>query len=193
MSCQRHERLCAAEHLIQSYPSLLVSQTPPLCSAASPPPPLGDSSCRTHENCMHAEHIIVIFYIFFSFYSMYLVLFSIVLHRTIVTVYTNSMFLHNYLWQMNQIIHLSPVGCFTPVRGKTVQKKKREEAGSSACHFTYSPKTQQELNFGKSLIISYRVNALQLNFLEILYHILSSHKSSQTNKCKIFAPYDTPQ
>ena len=35
----------------------------------------------------------------------------------------------------------------------------------SACHFTYSPKTQQEQNFGKVLIISYRINALQLNFL----------------------------
>ena len=45
------------------------------------------------------------------------------------------------------------------------------------CHFTYSPKTKQEQNFRKSLIISYRVNALQLNFLEILYHILLSHES----------------
>ena len=48
----------------------------------------------------------------------------------------------------------------------------------SACHFTYSPKTQEEQNFRKSFIISCTVNALQLNFLEILcYHILSSHKS----------------
>ena len=47
----------------------------------------------------------------------------------------------------------------------------------SACHFTYSSKTQQEQNLRKSLIISYRVNALQLNFQEILcYHILSLHK-----------------
>ena len=38
----------------------------------------------------------------------------------------------------------------------------------SACHFTYSPKTRLEQDFRKSLIISYRVNALQLNFLEIL-------------------------
>ena len=53
---------------------------------------------------------------------MYLVLFSIVLYRTIVTVNTGNIFLYNYLWQMNQIIHLSPVGCFTPARGKTVQK-----------------------------------------------------------------------
>ena len=59
---------------------------------------------------------------------MYLVLFSIVLHRTIVTVYTENIFLYNYLWQMHQIIHLSPVGCFTPARGKTVQKN-REVAG----------------------------------------------------------------
>ena len=53
---------------------------------------------------------------------MYLVLFSIVLCRTIVTVYTDNIFLYNYLRQMHQIIHLSPVGCFTPARGKTVQK-----------------------------------------------------------------------
>ena len=39
----------------------------------------------------------------------------------------------------------------------------------SVCHVTYSPKTQQDKNFRKSLIISYRVNALQLNFLEILF------------------------
>ena len=26
-------------------------------------------------------------------------------------------------WEVVQIIHLSPVGCFTPARGKTVQKK----------------------------------------------------------------------
>ena len=51
---------------------------------------------------------------------MYLVLFSIiVLYKTIVTVCTDDIFLHNYLQQMHQIIHLSPVGCFTPARGKT--------------------------------------------------------------------------
>ena len=65
----------------------------------------------------------------------------------------------------------------------------------NACHFTYSPKTQQEHNFRKSSIISYWVNAWQLNFLKIFcYHILSSHKSlAQINKCKIFALYDFPQ
>ena len=41
--CHRRERVCAAERLIQSYLSLLVSQTPPLCSDASPPQPLGDA------------------------------------------------------------------------------------------------------------------------------------------------------
>ena len=34
----------------------------------------------------------------------------------------------------------------------------------NACHFTYSPNEQ---HFRKSLIISFRVNALQLNFLEL--------------------------
>ena len=83
-------------------------------------------NCRTHENCMHAEQIIIIFHIFYCiFCSMYLVLFSIVLCRTIVTVYTDNIFLHTYLWQMYQIIHLSPVGCFTPALGKSVQKNRK--------------------------------------------------------------------
>ena len=63
-------------------------------------------------------------YIFFIFCSLYLLLFLIVLCRTIVTVYTDNIFLYNYLWQMHQIIHLSPVGCFTPARGKSVQKNR---------------------------------------------------------------------
>ena len=91
-------------------------------------------SCRTHENCMHAEQIIIIFYIFFFiFCSMYLVFFSIVLYRTIVTVYTDNIFLYNYLRQMHQIICLSPVGCFTPARGKTVQKN-HEVSGVNKGH-----------------------------------------------------------
>ena len=40
----------------------------------------------------------------------------------------------------------------------------------SECYFTHSPKTQQEQNFKKSLIIPYRVKTLQLAFLEILGH-----------------------
>ena len=76
--------------------------------------------CRANNNYFR--------YIFFTFYSMYLVLFSIVLHTTIVTVYTNNIFLYNFLWQMHQIIHLSPVGCFPPARGKTMQKN-REVSG----------------------------------------------------------------
>ena len=86
-------------------------------------------SCRINENCMHAEQIIIIFYIFyFIFCSMYLVLFSIVLYRTRVTVYTDNIFLYNYRQQMHQIIYLSPVGCFTPARGKSVQTN-REVSG----------------------------------------------------------------
>ena len=64
---------------------------------------------------------------------MYLVLFSIVLYSTIVTVYTDDIFLYNYLRQIHQIIHLSQVRCFTPARGKTVQKN-REVAGLRAFH-----------------------------------------------------------
>ena len=77
-------------------------------------------ACRANNNYF--------LHIFFIFCSMYLVLFSIVLYRTIVTIYTDNIFLYNYLWQMHQIIHLSPVGCFTPARGKTVQKN-REVSG----------------------------------------------------------------
>ena len=66
---------------------------------------------------------IIIFCIFiFIFFSMYLVLFSIILYRAIVTVYTDNIFLYNYPRQMRQIIHLSSVGCFTPAWRKTVQK-----------------------------------------------------------------------
>ena len=90
---------------------------------------VGRRSCGTHENWMHAEQIIIIFYIiFFIFCSMYLVSFSIVQYRTIVTVYTDNIFLYDYLLQMHQIIHLSPVGCFNPARGKTVEKN-REVSG----------------------------------------------------------------
>ena len=75
-------------------------------------------SCRTHENCMHAGQIIIIFHIFILiFCSMYLVLFTIVLYRTIVTVYTDNICIYNY-----QIIHFSQVGCFTLARGKSMQK-----------------------------------------------------------------------
>ena len=82
-------------------------------------------SCRTHENCIHVEQTIIIFYIFlFIFCSMYLVLFSIVLYRTIVTVYTDNIFLYNYPLQMHQIIHLSPVWCFSPARYKSMQKNR---------------------------------------------------------------------
>ena len=59
---------------------------------------------------------------------MYLILFSIVLHRTIVTVYTGNIFLYNYRRQLHQIIHHSLVGCFTPAWGKRVQKN-REVSG----------------------------------------------------------------
>ena len=72
---------------------------------------------------------IIIDYFLYIFCSMYLVLFSIVLYRTIVTVYTGNIFLYNYLRQMHQIIHLSPVGCFTPARGKTVQKNREVSMG----------------------------------------------------------------
>ena len=39
--------------------------------------------------------------IFFIICSLYLLLFLIILYRTIVTVYTDNIFLYNYLWQMH--------------------------------------------------------------------------------------------
>ena len=126
--------LCAAELIIQSYLPLLVSQTPSLGSDASTPPALLTQlsypwplhACRANNNYF--------LYIYFIFCSMYLVLFSIVLHRTIVTVYTDNTFLYNYLWQMPQIIHLSPVECFTPALGKTMHKN-REVSGVKVNRF----------------------------------------------------------
>ena len=126
MPCQLRERFCAAERLIQSYLSLLVSQTPSLSRDASPPQPLGDAVSQLHA-CRANNYFLYI--IFFIFCSLYLLLFLIVLYSTIVTVYTDNIFLYNYLWQMYQIIHLSPVGCFTPVRGKTVQKNREGKRG----------------------------------------------------------------
>ena len=73
---------------------------------------------------LHACRANQIYFLYFIFCSMYLVLFSIVLYRTIVTIYTDNIFIYNYLWQMHQIIHLSLVGCFTRARGKTVQKNR---------------------------------------------------------------------
>ena len=84
---------------------------------------------------MGAEKIMIIFYIFiFIFCSLYLVLFSIVLYRTIVTVYADNIFLYNYLRQMHQILHLSPVGCFTPARSKIVQINREVSGVNTIMH-----------------------------------------------------------
>ena len=70
---------------------------------------------------LHACRAINIYFLcIFIFCSMYLVLFSIVLYRTIVTVYTDNICQYNYIWQSHKIIYLSPVGCFTPARDKTI-------------------------------------------------------------------------
>ena len=64
----------------------------------------------------------------------------------------------------------------------------------NACYFTYSQNEQLEQHFRKSFIISYIVNLLQLNFLELLYNFCRLTKvQAQINKCKIFAPYDSTQ
>ena len=53
---------------------------------------------------------------------MYLLLFPIVLYRTIVTVYTYNIFVYNYLRQMHEIIHLSPVGVLPQPEVKACKK-----------------------------------------------------------------------
>ena len=119
LSCQRRERLYAGEcldHPVSSitsgYSNTITRQRRITISA------IARCSCHPHENCMHAKQIIII-YIYIYICYMYLVLFSIVLYRTIVTVCTDNIIQHNYLPQMHQIIHLSPVGCFSPARGKS--------------------------------------------------------------------------
>ena len=121
------EVVCSWAHH-PSYLPLLVSQTPSLGGDASRPPalltqlsyPWKPHACRANNNYF--------LYILFYFLLMCMVLFSIVLYRTIVTVYSDNIFLYNYLRQMHQIIHLSPLWCFTTARGKSVQKN-REVSG----------------------------------------------------------------
>ena len=55
LSYQRRERLSAAERLIQSYLSLLLSQTPSLCSDASSPPRLRDAVVPMKTTCMQSK------------------------------------------------------------------------------------------------------------------------------------------
>ena len=77
--------------------------------------------CRANNN----------YFLYISFYFLIYV-FGIVLNcifRTIVTLYTDNIFLYNYLQQMHYIIHLSPVGSFTPARGKKHAKKTRGKRG----------------------------------------------------------------
>ena len=64
-------------------------------------------ACRANNN----------YFIYFLFFcSIYLVLFSIVLYRTIVTVYTENIFLYNSRRQMHQINYLSAVGFYPSPR-----------------------------------------------------------------------------
>ena len=110
--------------------------------------------CRTHENGMHAEQIIIIFYIYLKiFCCMYLVLFSIVLYRTIVTVYADNIFLYNYPWQMHEIIHHSLVGCCTPARGKTVQKNCEVSGDKPALHDSSDSIMQEPILINMSWLI----------------------------------------
>ena len=130
---------CWAHHPFLSTTS--VSQTPTLGSDASPPPTLLTQlsypwilhACRANDNYF--------LYIYFYFLLHW---FGIVLNCII---QNNSYCLHrqyfsiNYLRQMHQIIHLSPVGCFTPARCKTVQKN-REVSGVMLCKLQHTRKSR---------------------------------------------------
>ena len=131
LSCQRRERLCPAERMhhpvlsTTSGFSNTVTRQRRLTTTG-----VADAVVVPTKTACVPRKIIIIFYIFiFIFCSMCFELFSIVLCKTIVTVYTDNIFLYNYLRQMHQISHLSPVGWFTPARGKTVQKN-REVSGA---------------------------------------------------------------
>ena len=126
LSCQRRERLCAAELIIQSYLPLLVSQTPSLGSDASPPPALlTQLSMKTA--CMRANNNYFLFILFYFLLYVFGIVLNCIIQNNSYCLHHN-IFLYNYLRQMHQIIHLSPLGCFTPARGKTVQKN-REVSG----------------------------------------------------------------
>ena len=116
LSCQRRERLCAAERIIQYYLPLLVSQTPSLGSDASPPLALlKQLSYPWKLHACRANHIyfLCIFILFFALYIWYWS-----------QLYYTEQYLLLLLRQMHQIIHLSPVGCFSPAQGKTIQKNR---------------------------------------------------------------------
>ena len=130
LSCQRRERLCAAERIIQSYLPLLVPQTPSLCSNASPPPALLTqlSYPRKLHACRANNYFLYIFLLFFALCIQYC---SQLYYTEQQLLFTPTIFFNifsKYLRQIHQIIHLSPEGCFTPARGKTVQKN-REVSG----------------------------------------------------------------
>ena len=113
-------------------------------------------SAATHHHLRHCETLLAypwklhackannyyfLYLLFKIICCMYFVLFSIVLYRTIVTVYTDNIFLHNYLWQMYQIIQLSLEGRLSSARGKSVQKYskvKRTSYNVVRLHWTHA-------------------------------------------------------
>ena len=68
LSCQRRERLSAGQHLIQSYPCTSGFSNTITLQRRITTTAVARRSCRTHENCMHAEQIIIFFYIYIYIY-----------------------------------------------------------------------------------------------------------------------------
>ena len=129
LSCQRREKLCAAERIIQSYLPLLVSQTPSLCSDASPPPALLTQLSYPWklDACRANNYYFLYIYFYFLLYVFGIVL-NCIIQNNSYCLHRQYYFICNYLRQRHQIILLSPAECFTPARGKTVQKN-REVSG----------------------------------------------------------------
>ena len=71
-------------------------------------------ACRANNYCFLYIYFYFLLYVFG-------IVFNCIIRNNSYCLYLH-FFLYNYLWQMHQIIHLSPGGCFTPARGKTVRK-----------------------------------------------------------------------
>ena len=121
LSCQHRERLCAAELsgssslIYRFFFSNTITRQQRIATTA-----VVRCSCRTHENCMHAEQIMIVFYTF-CFFALCIWYFFNCIIQTIVTVYTNNIFIYNYLWQMHQI-NLHPWGVLPQPEVKTCKK-----------------------------------------------------------------------
>ena len=144
MPYQHCERLCAAERLKPEGSSSLIYHFWFLKhhhSAATP-----HHHCRLETQLsypwkLHACKANNNYFLSICFYfllSVFIVFNSIIQNKSYCsTVYTDYIYLYNYLWQMHQIIiHLSPVGCFLP-QSKVKRAKKSRSGVNSGLFFFF--------------------------------------------------------